>query len=169
MNVLGRVKTDIDQPSLAQDIHWMNMALDAAQLASEQGEVPVGAVLVHQDALLATSANQPIGLSDPTAHAEILVLRQACQKLDNYRLPPGCTLYVTLEPCVMCLGACLHARVDRLVFAAKDERVGWLTRHISEDPRWSDCNHAMSWAQLAAPSSCSRAADLLRVFFKKRR
>ena len=101
----------------------MQVALTQAQLAWEQGEVPVGAVVVCDGEIVATGFNQPIGRHDPTAHAEIVALRAAADKLGNYRLP-GCTLYVTLEPCIMCSGAMMHARLARVVFAATDPKTG---------------------------------------------
>ena len=103
---------------------WMRRALEEARKSAALGEVPVGAVLVDDgDRLVAAGHNQPIGARDPSAHAEIVVLRAAAQKLDNYRLP-GCTLYVTIEPCVMCIGALVHARVQRLVYGAAEPRTG---------------------------------------------
>src|SRR5690554_5553257 len=99
------------------DEFWMAEALKLAQLASEEGEIPVGALLVQDNQLIATGYNQSIKQNDPTAHAEVIALRQAGEALDNYRLP-GTTLYVTLEPCFMCAGAMIHARVARLVYGA---------------------------------------------------
>ena len=111
----------------------MRQAIAAARQAKQADEVPVGAVLVKDNQLIAASANSPIACSDPTAHADILVLRQAAQLINNYRLP-ATTLYVTLEPCMMCAGAILHARIERLVFGAYDEKnavvagcVDWLS------------------------------------------
>ena len=101
----------------------MRIALAAADQARALGEVPVGAVLVKEGEIIATGFNQPIGRHDPTAHAEIAALRAAAELLGNYRLP-GCTLYVTLEPCVMCAGAMLHARLSRVVFGATDPKTG---------------------------------------------
>lgn len=102
----------------------MALAIEQARLAQNQGEVPVGAVLVGPDGeVIGTGANAVIGLSDPTAHAEIVALRKAAQSVQNYRLP-GTTLYVTLEPCAMCLGALFHARVGRIVFGAYDPKTG---------------------------------------------
>ena len=102
----------------------MALAIEQAKLAQKQGEVPVGAVLVGLDGkVIGLGANAVIGLSDPTAHAEIVALRQAAQSASNYRLP-GTTLYVTLEPCAMCLGALFHARVSRIVFGAHDPKTG---------------------------------------------
>jgi len=105
------------------DVDFMRMALDAARGAAAAGEVPVGAVLVQGDAVLAVAANRPIGGHDPTAHAEIEALRAGGQALGSYRLT-GTTLYVTLEPCVMCASAIVHARVSRLVFGAWDPKAG---------------------------------------------
>ncbi|MEK0428879.1 MAG: hypothetical protein RL001_1406 [Pseudomonadota bacterium] len=102
---------------------FMRMALDAAAEAQRVGEVPVGAVLVKDGELIAIGHNRPITGHDPSAHAEIAALRAAAQKLGNYRLP-GCTLYVTLEPCVMCAGAMMHARLARVVFGANDPKTG---------------------------------------------
>ncbi|RCS59525.1 tRNA adenosine(34) deaminase TadA [Parvibium lacunae] len=106
-----------------QDIIFMREALNQAHNAWALGEVPVGAVLVRDGQLVATGFNQPIGNHDPTAHAEIQALRTAAHLLGNYRLP-GCTLYVTLEPCMMCVGAMLHARLARVVFGAYDPKTG---------------------------------------------
>jgi tRNA(adenine34) deaminase len=116
-----------DAPSAAQDEYAMRLALDQALNAQLVGEVPVGAVITHMadgvPQVLATGYNRPITTSDPTAHAEIVALRHAAQLLGNYRLP-GCTLYVTLEPCAMCAMALMHARIGRLVFAASDPKTG---------------------------------------------
>lgn len=101
----------------------MQKALNAAYEAEKNDEVPVGAVLVKENRLVASAYNTPISLSDPSAHAEIQVMRKSAQLLNNYRLP-GTTLYVTLEPCMMCAGAMLHARISRLVFGAYDEKTG---------------------------------------------
>ena len=101
----------------------MRLALIEAKKAKAAGEVPVGAVIVKDGLVLACSHNQPIGASDPTAHAEMIVLRKAARLLKNYRLP-GCDLYVTLEPCAMCVGAMMHARISRLVFGAYDPKTG---------------------------------------------
>ena len=108
---------------LDTDVHWMRLALAQAALAAQAGEVPVGAVVVKDGNLVATGRNAPIGQSDPSAHAEIAALRAAAQALGNYRLD-GCELFVTLEPCAMCSGAMLHARLQRVVFGARDPRTG---------------------------------------------
>ena len=109
------------------DEYWMSKALLQAKQAAERDEVPVGAVLVNQaNELIAEAFNQPIGLVDPTAHAEVIALRMAAQKLGNYRLPDT-TLYVTLEPCTMCVGALVHARVKRIVYGAAEPKAGAIT------------------------------------------
>jgi tRNA(adenine34) deaminase len=105
------------------DIEFMRRALDLARAASQAGEVPVGAVVVLDDEVIGEGFNAPISRADPTAHAEIRALRQAAEHLRNYRLP-GSTLYVTLEPCAMCAGAIMHARVARLVYGAADPKTG---------------------------------------------
>ncbi len=105
------------------DEYWMRQALDAALVAEKNNEVPVGAVLVKDNQLISTANNSPISLNDPCAHAEVLAIRNAAQSVDNYRLP-GTTLYVTLEPCMMCAGAMMHARIEKLVFGAYDEKTG---------------------------------------------
>ena len=107
----------------AQDARYMQLALEQAQHAWDLGEVPVGAVVVKGGEVIAVGYNQPIGRHDPTAHAEVMALRAAAEKLGNYRLP-GCELYVTLEPCVMCSGAMLHARLARVVYGAGDPKTG---------------------------------------------
>jgi tRNA(adenine34) deaminase len=101
----------------------MGLALDLAREAGAAGEVPVGAVVVLEGEVVGRGFNQPIGRHDPTAHAEIMALRDAAIRLGNYRLP-GCTLYVTLEPCAMCAGAIMHARIERVVFGARDPKTG---------------------------------------------
>src|SRR5690348_121506 len=107
----------------ATDDDWMAQALALATEAGARGEVPVGALVVCAGTLVGRGGNAPIAGNDPTAHAEIAALREAAARLGNYRLP-GCTLYVTLEPCAMCAGAILHARLARLVFGARDSKTG---------------------------------------------
>jgi|UniRef100_E6Q9N5 tRNA(adenine34) deaminase len=155
--------TDEDPDS--RDAAWMALALDYAVRAAGQGEVPVGAVLVDVGGhLLAAAHNTPVRDHDPSAHAEMRVLRQAARSLQNYRLT-GTTLYVTLEPCVMCVGALLHARVARLVYGAPDPKAGAVESlyHLLEDDRF---NHRVmaQGGLLAGPS-----ATLLRDFFQARR
>ncbi len=106
-----------------EDEKWMSLALEQARKAEEEGEVPVGAVLVKDGLVVASAHNQPISTNDPTAHAEIQLLRAAGEELKNYRLT-GTSLYVTLEPCAMCLGAIMHARVEHVVFGAYDPKTG---------------------------------------------
>ncbi|NYE60139.1 tRNA(adenine34) deaminase [Duganella sp. 1224] len=108
---------------MVTDEAFMRLALEQARQAWDLGEVPVGAVVVKDGEVIAVGCNQPIGRHDPTAHAEIVALRAAADKLGNYRLP-GCELYVTLEPCVMCSGAMMHARLARVVFGAADPKTG---------------------------------------------
>ncbi|MYM71924.1 tRNA adenosine(34) deaminase TadA [Duganella sp. FT134W] len=108
---------------MVSDTAFMQLALEQAQQAWDLGEVPVGAVVVKDGEVIAVGCNQPIGKHDPTAHAEIVALRAAAEKLGNYRLP-GCELYVTLEPCVMCSGAMMHARLAKVVFGASDPKTG---------------------------------------------
>lgn len=148
----------------AEDEKWMRMALKAAKSAADQGEVPVGAVLVKEGSLISAAGNQPILLHDPTAHAEIRALRAAAQQLRNYRLP-GSTLYVTLEPCLMCIGAIIHARVDRLVFGAVDPKTGAVCSlyPIGTDTR---LNHPLVITSGILEEECS---ELLRNFFKGKR
>lgn len=105
------------------DADYMAAALDLAREAATLGEVPVGAVVVKAGEIVGRGCNQPIGRHDPTAHAEVMALRDAAARLGNYRLP-GCELYVTLEPCAMCIGAIFHARIGRVVFGARDPKTG---------------------------------------------
>ena len=106
-----------------KDEKWMKIAISEAKLAHNEGEVPVGAVIVHNNKLIAKAHNRPILKHDPTAHAEIEVIRKVGRKLKNYRLTES-TLYVTLEPCLMCLGAIMHARIERIVFGTYDQKTG---------------------------------------------
>ncbi len=105
------------------DIDWMQQALELAELAEKQGEVPIGAILVKDDEIIGQGYNQPISNHDPSAHAEIIALREAGQNIQNYRLVDS-TMYVTLEPCAMCAMAMVHARVSKIVFATKEPRAG---------------------------------------------
>lgn len=146
------------------DEKWMRQALLLAQNAQTQNEVPVGAVIVHENCVIAEGWNQPIAQHDPTAHAEIVALRQAAKALKNYRLTDA-TLYVTLEPCAMCIGAMIHARVKRLVFGALDPRAGALASvfKIADEAR---LNHRIAWEGGVLAQPCS---DILKAFFKARR
>ena len=148
-----------------RDIYWMKQALEQAQLAKACGEVPVGAVLVKDDQLIAAAYNAPITLHDPSAHAEINVLRKAGQVLGNYRLVDT-TLYVTLEPCLMCFGALIHARVARVVFGAKDQRVGAVHSLLEGSDRRAALNHHIVWSAGVLAEPC---ANILTAFFATRR
>ena len=143
---------------------WMELALEQARLAQAMSEVPVGAVLVQDDQLIASAHNQPIYSNDPTAHAEIQLLRAAGKQLNNYRFPDT-TLYVTLEPCTMCLGAMIHARVSRIVFGAYDQKTG--VCGSCTDLSTSQCfNHTIAIEGGVLANDCKQ---LLQEFFKKRR
>ncbi|MDH5633815.1 MAG: tRNA adenosine(34) deaminase TadA [Gammaproteobacteria bacterium] len=146
------------------DEAWMRHALGLAQHARDQEEVPVGAVLVMDNQLVAEGWNQPIRLRDPTAHAEIIALREAARSLDNYRLA-GTTLYVTLEPCPMCAGALVHARVDRVVFGAKDPRAG-AGGSIMNLLDHQQLNHRIT---ISSGVLANESAVLLQEFFRLRR
>jgi len=108
---------------MINDEKWMQIAIREANLAKNKGEVPVGAIIILNNRIIAKAHNSPISKNDPTAHAEVLAIRNASKKLQNYRLPET-TLYVTLEPCAMCLGAMIHARINRIVFGASDPKNG---------------------------------------------
>lgn len=153
----------------ADDASWMTLALRAAEQSAADGEVPVGAVLVRRDAsgraqLLAHTHNQPIGLHDPTAHAELLALRQAAQQLGNYRLD-DCELYVTLEPCAMCAQAILHARLKRVVFGAAEPKTG-AAGSVVDLFAMPQLNHQ---TQVVAGVMAESCAALLRDFFRDKR
>ncbi len=150
--------------SPARDEDWMRAALELARTGAQAGEVPVGAVLVRDGICLAQAFNQPIARHDPSAHAEILALRQAGERVRNYRLT-GSTLYVTLEPCAMCAAALVHARVARLVFGAYDPRVGAAGSvfQLADEPRF---NHRLEVQGGVLAESCE---TLLRAFFRARR
>ena len=163
---LLRINNSVSLPATALEIDqkWMRHALSLAMRAEMQGEVPVGAVIVRADQVLGEGWNQTIGLSDPSAHAEILALRSAGRQAGNYRLP-GCTLYVTLEPCCMCVGALIHARMARVVYGAADPKTGGAggrfqllgdTRH----------NHAIENAGGCLAEECGVQ---LQAFFQRRR
>ena len=146
------------------DEEWMALAIEQAKLAEKINEVPVGAVLVQDNQLITSAHNQPISTNDPTAHAEILLLRAAGKQLKNYRLP-NTTLYVTLEPCTMCLGAMIHARISRIVFGAYDEKTG--VCGSCQDLSTSECfNHSIESDGGVLADKCKQ---LLQQFFKKRR
>ncbi|CAL61553.1 tRNA-specific adenosine deaminase [Herminiimonas arsenicoxydans] len=149
---------------VTQDEIWMRQALDQAHNAWALGEVPVGAVVVKDGQVIATGFNQPIGTHDPTAHAEIMALRAAATILGNYRLP-GCELYVTLEPCVMCSGAMMHARLARVVFGASDPKTGACGSIVNLFEQ-NQLNHH---TQLTGGLMAQECGALLKDFFAERR
>ncbi|MHA3892397.1 tRNA adenosine(34) deaminase TadA [Acinetobacter sp. GXMZU3951] len=150
---------------LYSDEYWMQLAFEQAAIAASQQEIPVGAVLVSQNQILGSGHNAPISKMDPTAHAEIQAIRQACQHMQNYRLPEDSVLYVTLEPCTMCVGALIHARVSRVVFAALEPKAGSLVsaRKLLETGYY---NHQFDVVAGCLQEQCSQQ---LTEFFKMRR
>ncbi len=162
----GGVSFNNDILSADDEIHhkWMSYALMLAKRSQDEGEVPVGAVLVQDDTLIAEGWNQPIESHDPTAHAEIMALRAAGLKLGNYRLP-NTTLYVTLEPCTMCAGAIIHARVANVIFGASEHRTGVAGSAINV------FEQEFHYHQVAARGGIMReeCSQLLKRFFKARR
>ena len=154
----------MDNGQLAIDKKWMQQALDLAHHAETLGEVPVGAVLVHENECIGEGWNQPVVSRDPSSHAEIVALRQAARNADNYRLPET-TLYVTLEPCPMCAGALVHARVRRVVFGAVDPNsgAGGSVFNILNSDR---LNHRIAISSGILQDECSH---LLQTFFKQKR
>jgi len=147
-----------------KDEKWMQIALHEANLAMNENEIPVGAVLVKNGKLIAQSHNQPIRKNDPTAHAEIQLLRKAGEQQKNYRLI-GSSLYVTLEPCAMCFGAMVHARIDRIVFGASDPKTGVCGSCINLNKE-KFFNHKIS---ITGGVLEEESSELLRLFFKSRR
>ena len=143
---------------------YMRAALEQARQAGACDEVPVGAVVVLDGEIVGRGFNQPIGRHDPTAHAEIMALRDAAARLGNYRLP-GCTLYVTLEPCVMCAGAMVHSRIARLVFGARDAKTG-AAGSLMDVLHHPGMNHRVEISEGVLAESCSA---MLSDFFRWRR
>jgi tRNA(adenine34) deaminase len=146
------------------DQQYMRMAIEQAQLAAQSGEVPVGAVLVKDGRVISKAFNKPIANHDPSAHAEMLALREAALAEENYRIP-GSTLYVTLEPCAMCSGAMLHARIDRVVYGAPDPKTG-AAGSVLDIFASKQINHQTSVEGGIMSEECGQ---LLRDFFKGRR
>ena len=144
--------------------YWMSLALEQAQLAAAVGEVPVGAVLVRDNHLIAAGFNQPISGCDPTAHAEIVALRSAAHQLQNYRLPDT-TLYVTIEPCAMCAGALVHSRIKRLVYGAVEPRAGAIVSSIQllDGPQF---NHRIEVEGGVLAEQCG---EIMQTFFREKR
>jgi tRNA(adenine34) deaminase len=147
-----------------EDERFMRLALEEARRCLEHGDVPIGAVVTRDDHVVASAGNERELAGDPTAHAEILALRSAASGLGTWRLE-GCTLFVTLEPCAMCAGAAVLARLDRVVFGAADPKAGFAGSlgNLVKEPR---LNHSMSLTEGVLVDEC---ADLLRAFFRERR
>jgi len=149
---------------MSDDEQWMSLAIKQALKAEEAGEVPVGAILVKDGLLFAKAHNQPISTNDASAHAEIQLIRTAGRKQKNYRLT-GTSLYVTLEPCAMCLGAMMHARIERIIYGAHDPKTG--TCGSSENLIDSNCfNHKIDLVSGVLENECKQ---LLKKFFNSRR
>ncbi len=149
---------------MENDEYWMQRAIALAEQADTFNEVPVGAVIVRDGALLGEGFNQPISSCDPSAHAEILALRQAALAADNYRLP-GATLYVTIEPCAMCAGAIIHSRIERVVFAATEPKAGAVCSHIQLFDQ-AQMNHRVQWQ---GGILADEATTVMQAFFNRRR
>lgn len=147
------------------DVEMMRVALDLAARAASAGEVPVGAVVVRDGLILGEGWNRPIGERDPTAHAEIVALREAARHVGNYRLP-GTTLYVTLEPCPMCAGAIIHSRVAHVVFGASDPKGGACGSVFDLLPSDARFNHVTTCTGGVLADACG---EILREFFRMRR
>jgi tRNA(adenine34) deaminase len=150
--------------NLEQDLSMMKIAMDLAQEAAAAGEVPVGAIVVKDGQIIGRGSNAPIGLHDPSAHAEIQALRDAAKNIGNYRLV-DCTLYVTLEPCAMCTGAIQHARISRLVYGASDAKTGACGSVVNLMAETKLNHHT----EVTSGVMAEETASLLSSFFKERR
>lgn len=148
----------------SRDLEYMQEALEQAQLGASLGEVPVGALLVRDGEVLGRGFNQPIGLHDPSAHAEMQAVREAAHNVQNYRLP-GSTLYVTLEPCSMCAGLLVHARVARIVYAASEPRAGM----AASQGRFFEQEFLNHRVLVEGGLLAEESAEMLRSFFRARR
>lgn len=153
-----------DSDTRQTDEYWMQYALRLAAKAEALGEVPVGAVVVCDNTLVGEGWNQPISSNDPTAHAEVLALRQAAQTLQNYRLP-GCRLYITLEPCTMCAGAMIHARIDEVIFATAEPKAGV----VISNQQIFDSLHYNHRVAYRSGLLAEQASSQLQQFFRRRR
>jgi tRNA(adenine34) deaminase len=167
--MVNEISLSRDSARLPDDITWMELALAEARLAAEAGEVPVGALVINNGEIIngqiiGRAGNRNLRDHDPTAHAEILALRQAAQHLGNHRLT-GCTLYATIEPCAMCAGAVIHARIARLVYGAKDSKAG-AAGSILEVINHPRLNHKMEVVSGVLGDRCS---EILQDFFRRRR
>lgn len=149
---------------LTSDIQFMKQAISLACSASDKGEIPVGAIIALNGKIIGEGENCPISMNDPSAHAEIIALRDAAAKLKNYRLP-GTTLYVTLEPCIMCMGAIIHARVNRVVFGAYDPKTGAACSRYSI----GNDNLLNHHIEITGGICKTESSTLLKNFFKERR
>jgi tRNA(adenine34) deaminase len=147
------------------DDQWMRYALNRALQAGERGEVPVGAVVVLDGELVAEGFNEPIGTHDPTAHAEIVAIRRAAQHIRNYRLRPGATLYVTIEPCQMCVGAMIHGRLTRLVYGAPEPKAGAIESQMQAHEH-AAMNHRLEVTGRVLEAECR---EVMQRFFEGRR
>lgn len=157
---------DLNLINQFEDEKWMQLAYEQAAIAAQIGEIPVGAVIVSQGQVIGQGYNHPITLNDPTAHAEIIAIRHACQNIENYRLPDDATLYVTLEPCTMCVGALIHSRIKRVVFSATEPKAGSLqsARQLLDNSGYY--NHRFEFTGGCLQVQCSKQ---LSDFFKMRR
>ena len=160
----GDVMTDLLRESDANDEFFMGFALNEARLARDEGEVPIGAVVVIDNLITGIGRNRPIGSNDPTAHAEIMALREAARQVGNYRLTEA-TLYVTIEPCAMCAGALVNARVKRLVYGAADLRAGGVDT-IFQICANSSLNHQV---EVTSGVRAEEGRRLMQAFFRRRR
>jgi tRNA(adenine34) deaminase len=149
---------------MTRDESCLQLAIDQARLAAEAGEVPVGAIVVFEGEVVGRGRNQVLATNDPTAHAEIVALRDAARHLNNYRLT-GCELYTTLEPCSMCAGAIIHARIARLVYGAADPKAG-AAGSVLEVINHPKLNHQL---EIVAGVMAEECGELLRAFFRERR
>lgn len=154
----------LTETTSAEHQRWMREAIEQAHAAGDRGEVPVGAVLIETGKIIGSGYNQPIGSHDPTAHAEIVALRAGSQAKQNYRLP-ATTLYVTIEPCTMCVGALIHARVELLVFGAREPRAGAIVSqaNLLNEQHY---NHKLSYVEGVLAEECG---GLVKAFFKAKR
>jgi tRNA(adenine34) deaminase len=161
---MSKVELGTEAATMETDEKWMRIALEEAGLARAAGEVPIGAVIVRGEEFLASAHNSPISLNDPTAHAEILAIRRAAAAMGNYRLS-GATLYVTIEPCLMCAGAILQARIGRVVFGAADPKSGGVVSlyRLFDNGR---LNHTVAFTEGILYEAC---AEILSGFFREKR
>lgn len=146
------------------DSDFMRRAMALAEQAASEGEVPVGALVVRDGQVIGEGYNQPISSCDPTGHAEIVAMRKACETLQNYRLS-GCHLYVTIEPCTMCVGAMIHARIDKIIFGAAEPRAGALQSQLRLMDR-DHYNHSIEWQGGVLAEECG---EIISSFFRRKR